>query len=83
MIRPKVVVSLGNVALQALLEERAAAIGKHHGRVERVRLVENQMALFPMYHPASIIYNPSLREIYLQDIAELSNYLEQQQISRE
>ena len=31
--------------------------------------------LFPLYHPASVIYNPSLREIYAADVAALARLL--------
>ena len=33
--------------------------------------------LFPLYHPASIIYNRDLRNVYLKDIEELKKLLHQ------
>jgi len=33
------------------------------------------MMLFPLYHPASIIYRKELKEIYLEDLNRLKNYL--------
>ena len=31
--------------------------------------------LFALYHPASVIYNPSLREVYLHDLDTLKEVL--------
>lgn len=71
LISPDVVVTLGNTALRALLGERAQ-IGALHGRMVKT---EKRMQIFPLYHPASIIYNPSLKETYYADLDALSFWL--------
>ena len=77
LVGPRVVITLGNVPLKALAG-RGSAIGEAHGR-----LVEWQgRLLFPMYHPASVIYNPSLKEVYRRDIRLFAHWLEGQDWSR-
>ena len=60
------VVTLGNVPLKALLGAKAT-IGEEHG----CRLQWNGVDLWPLYHPASIIYNRALRPVYEEDIRRL------------
>jgi uracil-DNA glycosylase len=76
IIRPCALVTLGNVALNAFLEERAV-IGDHHGRWQDVRIAGEGFSpftvpLFALYHPASVIYNRSLADVYRDDIALLA-----------
>ena len=70
-VAPKLILTLGNVALQALLG-RDAKIGQYHGRAVAYG---PGRAVFALYHPASIIYNPKLRERYEADLLELRAYL--------
>ncbi len=63
LVRPRLVVTLGNTALQAICG-KDALIGAHHGQ-----LLSTEFALvFPLYHPASIIYNRSLQSVYDTDL---------------
>ena len=64
LVGPRYVVTLGNVPLKALLG-RGSVIGELHGRF----IDWNGRLLYPMYHPASVIYNPSLKAVYSGDIA--------------
>ena len=72
LIEPQLIVSLGNVPLQALLGRRDT-IGQMHGRV--ISDAQCGRPLFALYHPASVIYNPSLREVYLHDLDTLKEVL--------
>ena len=72
LVRPQVVVTLGNVPLKALLGNKIV-IGDAHGSF---RDCEGRM-LYPMYHPASMIYNPSLKTVYADDIRRLAAWLRQ------
>lgn len=69
LVNPKCVITLGNVPLKALTD-RGRVIGASHGRFEdwKGRL------LFPMYHPASVIYNPALKAVYERDIAAFAEW---------
>lgn len=71
MVKPECIVTLGNVPLNALLEKRTA-IGDVHGTF----LDCDGQTLYPMYHPASMIYNPSLRTVYREDIKRLAQWLQ-------
>ena len=70
-ISPRVVVTLGNTALQALWEEEIT-IGQVHGSAWE----KGERTIFPLYHPASVIYNRSLKACYLEDLGRLAAWLE-------
>ena len=70
LVDPKYVLTLGNVPLKALTG-RASVIGDMHGRM----IEWEGRRLFPMYHPASVIYNPSLKETYSHDIGVFAGSL--------
>ncbi|MBR6219332.1 MAG: uracil-DNA glycosylase [Clostridia bacterium] len=71
LVDPKYVVTLGNVPLKALLGP-GRAIGEMHGRL----IDWEGRALYPLYHPASVIYNPSLKDVYSQDVARFAQVLQ-------
>lgn len=79
-IRPQVVVTLGNVALKAVTDDRKAVIGECHGRPADVGLGNARFTIFPLYHPASVIYNRDLGETYTQDLEALRAYLDERGI---
>ena len=77
IVRPDALVTLGNVALQAFMEE---TIGNTHGRWHRAVVCPPDgeaftLPLFPLYHPASVIYNRSLADVYQADLAALRDSL--------
>jgi len=71
IIRPKVIVTLGNVPLQTILKNKTAFIGDYHGKIT----CYGENNIFPLYHPAAIIYNASLKEVYNEDILRLRDFL--------
>ena len=70
LVAPEVIVTLGNVPLRALTGPKSV-IGDVHGAFQDA----DGLRLYPMYHPASLIYNPALREVYAEDIRRLSAHL--------
>ena len=59
IVRPRVLVTLGNVALQAFLDD---TIGNRHGKFSDAVLEDGMnLPLFALYHPASVNYNASLK----------------------
>ena len=64
LVNPKYIITLGNVPLKALTG-RSSVIGELHGRF----IDWEGRRLFPMYHPASVIYNPALKDVYSRDIS--------------
>jgi uracil-DNA glycosylase family 4 len=73
LVDPALVVTLGNVALKAVYGS-STKIGDVHGRYLHVPVEGKAYTLYALYHPASIIYNPSLREVYLQDLKGLASW---------
>lgn len=71
IILPKIIVTLGNVPLQAVLKDKSAAIGNYHGRI----ICFGGNNIFPLYHPAAIIYNRSLEQTYNEDVLKLRECL--------
>ena len=69
-VDPTCVVTLGNVPLRALLGEKET-IGQAHGQLRR----QEDRLYFPMYHPASMIYNPGLKAIFAQDMEKLGQLI--------
>ncbi len=79
LVQPRMIVTLGNVALKALCGSKAV-IGDMHGKSASITVAHEKQAevftLFPLYHPASIIYNRSLQEVYDSDLQALKKVLE-------
>lgn len=75
IINPSIIVSLGNVPLNALTGDSKIIIGTVHGKLRRVELVDKEFWLFPLYHPASIIYNRSLKTVYQEDLMVLAEII--------
>lgn len=79
LVQPGVIVTLGNVALQALLGQ-AATVGQCHGQLTDTQVCTEKNSgvfqVYPLYHPASVIYNPRLADTYLQDLTRLRTLLD-------
>ena len=73
LIEPACVVTLGNVPLRAVVGDLSINIGDYHGCASQVRIGEREFPLFPLYHPASVIYNRSLKQTCEADILKLRN----------
>ncbi|MBQ7850480.1 MAG: uracil-DNA glycosylase [Clostridia bacterium] len=78
LVQPEMIVTLGNVPLRALCGGKAV-IGSMHGAETSVTVTHGKQAggfrLFPLYHPASIIYNRALQEVYQEDLLKLKKLL--------
>ena len=86
IIEPKAVVTLGNVPLKAMLLaleleknhqgkklsfSALPEIGKVHGIAFEKQIGAVDFILFPMYHPASVIYNRMLEQEYKKDLKKI------------
>ena len=72
LINPLLIVTLGNTPLQALMG-KAITIGQVHGQVLEL---PGDRSIFALYHPASVIYNPSLTAVYRDDVLKLGIWRE-------
>jgi DNA polymerase len=75
IISPKYIVTLGNVPLRAIINDSRKVIGELHGRELNILINGFSFILFPLYHPASIIYNKNLKELYINDINEFKKII--------
>lgn len=76
LLRPACVATLGNVPLNATLAlcgEGRRTIGDAHGSPLPMRLGGHAFQLFPLYHPASVIYNRALKPVCEQDARALGS----------
>jgi DNA polymerase len=71
VISPKVVVTLGRHSMTSFLPKET--IGKARGKLRSA----NGIALFPMYHPAAALHQPSLRKVIEEDIKKLPALLKE------
>lgn len=71
-VAPGMIATLGNVPLRAVTG-RSLSIGEVHGQV--LDAGETGLPLFALYHPASLIYNRSLTDVYEQDVRALARRL--------
>ena len=82
-IKPQIVCSLGNYATKFFLsqgevEKMAHQVGitQVHGKIKNIEINNHKIKLIPLFHPAAIIYNNSLKSEWEKDIeivkAELS-----------
>ena len=72
LVQPGLIVTLGNTALQTLQD---TVIGSCHGTLRETTVHGQRYPLFPLYHPASVIYNRSLLDVYRQDLQSLKEIL--------
>ncbi len=72
LVDPACVITLGNVPLKALTG-RQNTVGALHGQF----LAWEGRQLFPLYHPASVIYNPSLKAVYAEDVERFAAWYRQ------
>ncbi|MCT4594642.1 MAG: uracil-DNA glycosylase [Anaeromicrobium sp.] len=75
IIKPKVIVTLGNIPLKTITGQEGSKIGDLHGKDSKVIIDGNEYCLFPLYHPAAVIYRRELKEVYYSDLEVLKKFL--------
>lgn len=71
LVKPKLIVTLGNFALKNVLMDKNVSIGDYHGKLLEI---ENKK-IFPLYHPAAIIYDRAKEGVYIEDLHKLREIL--------
>ncbi len=69
-LAPKVIVTLGRHAMGRFLP--GESISRVHGQPRR----SGEYVVFPMYHPAAALHQPSLRDALMADFRKLADFLE-------
>lgn len=77
-IQPELVVTLGRHSTNCFLPD--LQISKIHGEPMRIRIQFGKkepttVVILPLYHPASALYNGSMRQTLLDDFARIPNIL--------
>ena len=70
IIEPKLIIALGNLAVTYLFGRfglKAEPMEKIHGRLYEISTLTYSGYIIPMYHPASALRNPSLRDRLVED----------------
>jgi DNA polymerase len=70
IIKPKIIITLGNVATSYILRKfgfKSQSISKVCGKVFKVGNLFIQLKIIPMYHPATALYNPKMKNILRED----------------
>lgn len=75
IVRPDIIVTLGNVPLKGITRDFNINIGQCHGILNKIEICGAEYNIFPLYHPASIIYNRSLYDTYVKDLEKLKNII--------
>jgi len=78
MIRPKVVVTLGRHSTAFFLTlagNEKASISKVRGRPFKLKTGFGELLIYPTYHPAAALYNPSLMRELESDFSKLKELL--------
>lgn len=71
VIKPKLFVLLGNVALKALFPDENLKISKIHGKV----LSKNNSLFFLTFHPAAALRFPKIRKLIEKDFKKLKKII--------
>ncbi len=71
LIRPRVIVPLGRHSLGHFFSE--LSITEAHGKPQ---VLNNGVAICPLYHPAAALHNPNLRSTLFDDIQSLKPFLQ-------
>ena len=77
---PRIIATLGNSPLTSISRISCAAvpkIGAAHGKPIEIEIGENRIKLFPLYHPASGIYNRELVVTMKEDIVALGRLIKE------
>jgi DNA polymerase len=70
IIKPKLIVTLGRHAMNRFMP--GLKISKDHGQAKRTQGIDGKKQVyFPLYHPASALYNPGLRETLIRDMHKM------------
>jgi DNA polymerase len=75
LVKPKVIVPLGRHALGHFFA--TISISEAHGKAQKLN---NETAVFPIYHPAAALHNGSLRQALFDDFSALGKFLKEQQV---
>ncbi len=78
-IKPKVLAPLGRFAMEYILSKYEISYGKiseDHGTTHKVNTLFGTMEIIPLYHPAVVLYQRSMKEKLDKDFEKLKNVID-------
>jgi uracil-DNA glycosylase family 4 len=79
VISPMIVAPMGNSAVVQMMKKyglKRERIGRVHGEVLPVEASWGSVCLFPLYHPAAVLYNRRLQKELKKDLESLKDILD-------
>jgi uracil-DNA glycosylase family 4 len=79
IIAPRILAPMGNSSSTTLMRKyglERASIGRVHGRRFRAEASWGRVVVFPLFHPAAVLYNRNLEGALRGDFADLRGLLE-------
>lgn len=83
IIKPKVLLTLGNFATKFVLGgfsvagmKEVAGVASIHGTIQTITFNGSEYLVLPSYHPAAMMYKPSLRSEIEADFIQMKPYLQ-------
>ena len=81
-IKPKIIATLGNYSTKFVLAhfkpedmKKIAGIKELHGSPQKLKVGNQEFTVVPIYHPAAMMYRPSLREDFEHDFKVMADIL--------
>lgn len=79
IIKPKVIATLGRFSMKYIMEKFGltsdlAPISKIHGKSFETKTTYGKVIIIPFYHPASALYNGSMRDVLKKDFEILKKF---------
>lgn len=74
IISPKIIIPLGNTPLKALFKDEHK-ISEVHGTLFNISINETDYNVYPLYHPAAVIYRRELKKVYVDDLKKLKKII--------
>ena len=78
IIKPKIIVTLGNFATQYIFEKFGMAkkrISDVHGKTFPINTLNGNLVIIPIFHPACVVYNSNMMNILKADFQKIKNVL--------
>jgi uracil-DNA glycosylase family 4 len=79
IIAPRILAPMGNSSSSFLMRKygvERASIGKAHGRRFQAEASWGRVVVFPLFHPAAVLYNRNLEDALRGDFSDLRELLE-------
>jgi len=76
IIKPKVIVTLGNFASEYISEKfglKFDKISKIHGKVFKINTIFGKLSIIPLYHPAVAVYNINTKDTLIKDFKAIKD----------